>query len=70
MAMTVKVAKVPGLIKEVALPDGATVACALTAAEISADGFSIQVSGQVASSDTVLSNNATVMLTQRIKGNA
>lgn len=67
--MNVKVAKVPGRIVEVALEDGATVSEALEAAGVDSTGFTIQVNGAAADGDTALSDNTTVLLTQRIKGN-
>lgn len=65
----VKVGKMPGVLTEVALGAGATVANALEAAGLSADGMDIRVSGNTATLETALTNGSIVILAAKIKGN-
>jgi len=69
--ITVKVGKLPGMIKEVALNGSRTVADALAAAELegSTEGYTIKVNSADAALETVLSNGQTVLLVKKIKGN-
>lgn len=68
--ITVKVVQLPGQIREVALEPGATVRAALTAAGISStSGKVLKVNGADATESTVLSADATVMVTAKITGN-
>jgi putative ubiquitin-RnfH superfamily antitoxin RatB of RatAB toxin-antitoxin module len=67
----VKVTMVPGAIKNVMLNDGATVADALAAADLSAtDGYTIQVDGQTATTSTAVQDGSRVILARSAKGNA
>lgn len=67
--ITVKVGKVPGILKDVVLEDGATAADALEVAQLSADGFSVTVASEVVSLDTELDDGDNVVLTKKIEGN-
>lgn len=67
----VKVVRVPAVMKDVALEDGATVADALRAADLSVQtGEKIQVNGVDATPSKVLSNGDRVILAKGAKGNA
>jgi sulfur carrier protein ThiS len=70
--MIIKVGQFPGgKIKRVSLNDGSTVADALKAAELSAQGMEIRVNSSVTEEfNMVLSDGASVFLTKKIKGNA
>lgn len=66
----VKVMKVPGTVRNVALQDGATVSDALAAAEMSVDSNqTIQVDGASASGTTTLSDGSRVIIAAGAKGN-
>lgn len=68
--LTVKVTKVPGAMQTITLEEGATVADALRIAGIEAGaGYEIRVDNEVASVDTVLEDEAVVVVTKMIKGN-
>lgn len=67
--ISAKVAQLPGLFKEVALEDGATVAQAVTAACLNADGFAIRVNGSVSDLGATLRNGDTITLSKAAKGN-
>jgi sulfur carrier protein ThiS len=64
----IKVGKIPGSITEVVLEDDATVADALTAASLSADGYTIKLNGETASTSTTVEDEDEVILTKSIKG--
>ena len=66
---TVKVAKVPGVAIEVALPDEATVADALEAYGESTEGYDVRLGDVPAAADTVLEDGARLYLVKQIKGN-
>lgn len=69
--ITVKVMQIPGAIREVALEDGATVADALTAAEMTLhSGYVLKVDGSEASQDDMLSNGQNVTMSASAKGNS
>ena len=68
-AMTVRAGQLPGVVQEVALEDGATVADALAAAELDSEGYEIRVNGTPAETTTALSEGQTVLLIKKIKGN-
>lgn len=68
--ITVKLAQLPGALREFAMEDGATVSDLLDLAGSSSDGFAISVNGAAASQDTVLSDGANVILSKSAKGNA
>jgi len=70
MSIQTKVGTIPGVLKDYALPSGSTVASALQAANIDSDGYTITVDGMPSGMDTVLGNNARVILTRNAKGNA
>lgn len=66
----IKIGKLPGTIKEVALNGDRTVAAALEAAEISeTDGYELRVNGNTAESETELYENDIVLMVKKIKGN-
>lgn len=69
--ITVKVMQIPGAIREVALEDGATVADALTAAEMTLhSGYVLKVDGSEANQDDMLSNGQNVTMSASAKGNS
>lgn len=70
MAITVRVGKLPGAIKEVALDADVSVRAAVSAAELDASDHEIRVNSSTASLDTRLNQGDTVLLVKRIKGNA
>jgi sulfur carrier protein ThiS len=68
--LTIKIGKLPGRITEVALEEGATVAQAIEAAEITdIEGFETRVNGAPAANDAELSDGDNVLLVKKIKGN-
>lgn len=71
MSIFVKVTEVPGTTQEVGLNDGATVSDALTAAgKTVGSNMELTVNGSKASNDTVLSDNARIVIAKSAKGNA
>ena len=66
----IKIVKNPGLLREVALNDGATVADALVVSGHDAEGMAITVNGVSGSVSTPLTDGATVTLSANAKGNA
>ena len=72
MAITVNVGQFPSAgqgVRPVTLDDGATVAQAIAAASLTADGFDVRVNGQPATQDQVLADGDSVVLARKIKGN-
>lgn len=68
--ITVKIIRMPAVVKDVTLPYGATVAEALDQADIDIDpSEKITVDGNTASGATVLTNQARVVLARGAKGN-
>ncbi len=65
----IRVGKVPGTMKTVALEDGATVADALRTAELDASGFEVRRNGSSVPMDAPVSENDNILLTRQIKGN-
>lgn len=65
--ITVKVAKLGTVTKEVTLSAGATVKDALEAAGINVDNNGIHVNGSEGDLTTILGNNDTVTLTPNMK---
>jgi hypothetical protein len=65
----VRVARVPGLVKEVALNGSRTVRAAAEIAGVQTDG-SIHVNGRVGNLDTTLSNGDRVTISKGAKGNS
>lgn len=67
----VRVVRVPGTVVEVALNGDRTVAAALTAAGLSAEGYEVQVNGTRVTNLTAgeLEDEDTVLLSKKIKGN-
>lgn len=65
----VKVVKMPGITKDVALEDGATVRDALEIAELSSEGHQIKKNGNTASLEEAVEDGDRVILTKMIKGN-
>ncbi|MGH1373596.1 MAG: hypothetical protein ACRBBW_16265 [Cellvibrionaceae bacterium] len=69
--ITVKVAKLPGAVKEVVLDDGATVNDALTAADISVDSNeSLKVNGTERDASADVANGEVIVIAKGAKGNA
>ena len=67
--ITVRVGKLPGRIQEIAMNGGRTVADALEAAELAAEGYEIRVNGSPADAETELDEGDVVLLVKKIKGN-
>lgn len=68
--ITVRVGRLPGLIKDVALNGTRTVEAAIEGAELDdIDGYEIRVNGQNADTDTELSQGDTVLFVRKIRGN-
>lgn len=65
----VRVARVPGLVKEVALNGGRKVSDAANIAGIATDG-TIHVNGRAATLGTLLSNGDRVTISKGAKGNS
>jgi len=68
--VTVKLAQVPGATEEFVLEDGATVATLLSTAEKSGENYTITVNNVPASTSTVLSDGAIVILAKNAIGNS
>ena len=69
--ITVKVAKLPGAVKEVVLNDGATVEDALSNAGIAIEsGESVKVNGSERDTSASVANNDIVVIAKGAKGNA
>jgi len=69
--ISVKVAQIGSAIKEVILNDGATVQDALNAAELTVpEGYGVKVDSVDADTNTVLSNDARVVIAKGAKGNS
>lgn len=66
--ITVKVAKLGEVVKEVLLPAGATVEDAIEAADVDSDGFDLRVNGVRAVENTELSGGAMITLVPAVKG--
>ena len=68
--INIQVAKMPGAMKTLVLEQGSTVADALRVAEIEVTAvYEVRVDNDKAEMDTVLNNNAVVIVTKMIKGN-
>jgi hypothetical protein len=77
--ITVKIGKLPGTIRDIALPPGSNVAAAIEAAAIKAPiaagdvggtgGWDVRVNAEEATPDTRLADGDTVLLVKKIKGN-
>ncbi len=65
----ITVGKVPGTLSEVAVENGATVADALAAGNLDAEGFEIKVNGSTASLTDDAPDGANIFLVKQIKGN-
>jgi len=67
---TIKAGTVPGVLETYAIEDGQTVADVLELAEISPEGRTVMVNGvTVTNFATSPADNATIVVTQKIKGN-
>ena len=67
--VTVKVIRVPGNVREIGLPDGATVQDALNEAGTSVgEGEALQVNGADVAMDSVLPDGASVVIAKGAKG--
>ena len=67
--ITVKLAQLPGALREYVLEDGSTVQAVLDIAGTTQDGFGITVNGNEATSSAVLANGDNVILSNSAKGN-
>lgn len=68
---TVRVGQMPGKINEFAVEVGTSIGALLDLAELNAEGFEIKVDGQVATTDSVVSNSTNlVLLAKQVKGNS
>lgn len=68
--ITVKVARIPGAIYDIELPDGATAAQALQKANINtARNDFLKVNGILSPADTVLNQGDRVVVAEDAKGN-
>lgn len=68
--MKIKVGKIPGRTQVVELNEGATIADALRAADLSVSGYELRLSGQVTDDfNKTVSDGDMVLLAQKIKGN-
>jgi hypothetical protein len=70
MSIMVKLTQVPGATQEFGLESGATVSALLTLAGKDAGNYAIRVNGSPASTDTVLGDGATVLLSKNAVGNS
>jgi sulfur carrier protein ThiS len=69
MSIMVKLTQVPGATQEFGLESGATVSDLLTLAGKDIGNYAIRVNGSPASADTVLSDNAVVLMSKNAVGN-
>lgn len=67
--ITVRVGKVPGEIKDIALDGGRTVSDALSGAGLNSAGFEIRINGVIGNTSTELHNGDSVVLVKKIAGN-
>lgn len=67
--ITARIGRLPGTLASVALEDGATIADALSAAELDATGFEVRRNGQTASMTDRVAEDDNILLTRQIKGN-
>jgi len=70
MSIMVKLTQVPGATQEFGLDDGSTVATLLDIAGKDAGNYAIRVNGSSASTSTVLTDGATVLLSKNAVGNS
>lgn len=69
MAITVKVGQVPGQIREFAINEGSTVSNILAVADLTANkDYTITVNGNAGDANTVVNEDATILLTRQIRG--
>jgi sulfur carrier protein ThiS len=64
----VRIGKIPGSIRTLALLAGATIADALAAAELSRDGFELRVNSETVDETHELEDGETVLLVAKIRG--
>ena len=67
--MILKIGTLPGLIREVALEDSATIGDALSVADLSAEGYEIRRNGSPAETGEIVSDGDTILLVKQVKGN-
>lgn len=67
--MIIKLTQIPGATQEFGLPDNATVANLLDAANKDAANYAIRVNGTPVNTDHVLSDGDTVLLSKNAVGN-
>jgi len=65
----ITIGKVPGTLQNIAVDDNATIANALEAVGLSADGFEIRLNGSEASLNSSVPDGAKIFLVKKIKGN-
>jgi hypothetical protein len=70
MSIMVKLTQVPGATQEYALEDGSTVGTLLGIAGKDAGNYGIRVDGSPASTNTALTDGATVLLSKNAVGNS
>jgi sulfur carrier protein ThiS len=70
MSIMVKLTQVPGATQEFGLENGATVSDLLSLAGKDAGNYAIRVNGSSASTNTVLNDGATVLLSKNAVGNS
>jgi sulfur carrier protein ThiS len=69
MSMMVKLTQVPGATQEFGVETGSTVGTLLQLAGKEAGNYAIRVNGSPASTNTVLTDGATVLLSKNAVGN-
>lgn len=69
MSIEVNVGKFPGSVQTLALNDDSTVADALRIAAVDSSGYDIRLNGVAVDTSAQLSNQDSVILTRKIKGN-
>ena len=68
--MLVHVGKTPGRVDQVSLNTGATVADALSANDLDATGYTINLNSEVVNTSHLVHDGDRVLLTKEIKGNS
>ena len=70
MSIMVKLTQVPGATQEFGIDDGSTVNNLLSIAGKEAGNYAIRVNGSPATTDTILSDGAAVLLSKNAVGNS
>jgi len=67
--LNIKVARVPGMVKEITVPLGSTVGDALRSADVMADGCTLTINGATVNRDSALVDGQTILVAkQSVKG--